>query len=583
MKYSNLFIPTLREDPAEAEVISHKLMVRAGLIRKLASGIYSYLPLGLRVLRKVEQIVREEMNRAGAQEIMMPSVQPGELWQESGRWEHYGKELLRFKDRHDRDYCLGPTHEEVVTDIIRKEVRSYRDLPINLYQIQQKFRDEIRPRFGLMRGREFGMKDAYSFDVDDAGAEISYRAMFDAYQRLFQRCGLRFSSVEADSGTIGGSYSHEFMVLADTGEDAIVNCTQCGYAANTEKAELRPPAEAQYQDLDAPALEKVLTENMKTVEEVTDFLKIKPEALIKTMIFSTGTKTLAVLVPGNREVNPVKLKNIVGGEPELAPPAVIEKVTGAPVGFAGPVDLKIPILADHGIMAMGRAVVGANEENYHYVSAVPGRDFEITSYHDLTIAQSGDPCPRCQGSLELRRGIEVGHVFKLGTKYSKAMQAKFLDADGREQFIIMGCYGIGIGRTAAAAVEQNHDENGIIWPMPLAPFEVVLLPLQVQDESVRQAAEELYQALLNLGIEVLLDDRDERAGIKFKDADLIGIPLRLSISRKTLAQQQVEFKSRTDREIRMWPLSEAPRLIKELRDELMTPSTRPAAGLEPKD
>lgn len=578
MKYSNLFIPTLREDPAEAEVVSHKLMVRAGLIRKLASGIYSYLPLGLRVLRKVEQIVREEMNRAGAQEIMMPSVQPGELWQESGRWEYYGKELLRFKDRHDRDYCLGPTHEEVVTDLIRKEVRSYRDLPINLYQIQQKFRDEIRPRFGLMRGREFGMKDAYSFDVDDAGAEKSYQAMFEAYQRLFRRCGLRFSAVEADSGAIGGSYSHEFMVMADTGEDAIANCPQCGYAANTEKAELRPPSDLQNQDRNPSALEKALTENMKTVEEVTGFLKMNPADLIKTLVFSSAGKNVAVLVRGNREVNAIKLKNIIGGEPELAPPAVIEKLTGAPVGFAGPIGLEIPILADYGIKNMSQAVVGANEDNHHYLNAVPGRDFSITSYHDLTFAQPGDPCPRCSGSLELNRGIEVGHVFKLGTKYSEAMQAKFLDADGREQFIIMGCYGIGIGRTAAAAVEQNHDQNGIIWPMPLAPFEVVVLPLQTQDEAVRQAAEDIYRSLLDLGLEVLLDDRDERAGIKFKDADLIGIPLRLSISRKTLAQEQVEFKSRTDSEVHLWPLAEAPQRIKELRDHLMTTCVRSAIG-----
>ena len=578
MKFSNLFIPTLREDPAEAEVISHKLMVRAGMIRKLASGIYSYLPMGLKVLRKVEQIVREEMNRAGAQEIMMPAVQPGELWQESGRWEYYGKELLRFKDRHDRDYCLGPTHEEVVTDIIRKEVRSYRDLPINLYQIQQKFRDEIRPRFGLMRGREFGMKDAYSFDADDAGADKSYQAMFEAYQCLFSRCGLRFSSVEADSGAIGGSYSHEFMVMADTGEDAIANCPQCGYAANTEKAELTAATDIQTADPGAPAMEKVLTENMKTVEEVTSFLKIPSADLIKTMIFRTEGRTLAVLVRGDREVNPIKLKNIVGGEPELATPAMIEELTGAPVGFTGPVALKIPILADYGVKTLGKAVVGANEENYHHLNAVPGRDFSITSYHDLTLAQPGDPCPRCAGSLELNRGIEVGHVFKLGTKYSEAMQAKFLDADGREQYMLMGCYGIGIGRTAAAAIEQNHDENGIIWPMPLAPFEVVVLPLQMQDESVRNAAEKLYRSLLELGLDVLLDDRDERAGIKFKDSDLIGIPLRLSISRKTLAQEQVEFKGRTDSEVQLWPMTEAPQKIKEMRDQLMAACVRSDVG-----
>ncbi|MEW5722426.1 MAG: proline--tRNA ligase [Thermodesulfobacteriota bacterium] len=574
MRYTKLFLPTLREDPAEAEVISHRLMVRAGLIRKLASGIYSYLPLGMRVLRKVQNIVREEMNRAGSQEVFLPMVQPAELWRESGRWEQYGRELLRFKDRHLHECCLGPTHEEVMTDLARREVRSYRDLPFSLYQIQTKFRDEIRPRFGLMRGREFEMKDAYTFDADEAGADRSYWAMFDAYTRIFKRCGLKFTSVEADSGPIGGSYSHEFMVLADTGEDAIVNCPACGYAANTEKAEVQPPAGEQVQDPAAGPYNKVLTRDMRTVEDVCRFLKVGPEDLIKTMIYRADGGPVAVLVRGDRAVNEIKLKNLLGGEPELADPALIEEVTGAPVGFAGPVGLEVRLLADHGLKAMSRVVTGANQADYHLTGVAPGRDFTVDGYYDLVVAVPGDPCPRCGGPLGVARGIEVGHVFKLGVKYSKSMGATYLDAEGREQYIIMGSYGIGTGRTVAAAIEQNHDENGIIWPMPLAPFEAVVLPLQAQDEAVMKAAEELYQALLSLGVETLLDDRDERAGIKFKDADLIGLPLRVAVSRKTLAAGRVEFKERAGGEVRMLPLAEAAALMKEIRDARLAEADR---------
>ncbi|MFH1135873.1 MAG: proline--tRNA ligase [Pseudomonadota bacterium] len=568
MKYTRFFLPTLREDPAEAEVVSHKLMVRAGLIRKLASGIYSYLPLGLKVLRKVERIIREEMDRAGALELLMPGPQPGELWRESGRWDHYGKELLRFKDRHDHDYCLAPTHEEVITDLIRREIRSYRDLPVNLYQIQTKFRDEIRPRFGLMRGREFRMKDAYSFDIDDAGAEKSYRAMFQAYTNIFRRCGLRFTSVEADSGAIGGSFSHEFMVLADTGEDEIVNCPSCDYAANTEKAQAAV-LESHQAEADAPPFAKVMTKDLRTIEEVSSFLKIHPADLVKTMIYQTDQGLVAVLVRGDREVNVIKLKNLVGGEPELAGPHVIEDVTGASVGFAGPVGLNIRILADSGLKGLSSTVVGANETDYHLVGVAPGRDFKVDGYHDLALVRAGDPCPRCGAALETARGIEVGHVFKLGIKYSQAMHAVYLDKEGKENFIIMGCYGIGTGRTAAAAIEQNHDENGIIWPMPLAPFEVAVLPLQAQDPEVMAAAEKIYNSLLDLGVEALLDDRDERAGIKFKDADLIGLPLRVSVSKKTLAQGQAEFKRRDQREISMLNIAETPAIIKQIRDELL--------------
>jgi prolyl-tRNA synthetase len=569
MKLSRLFLPTLREDPSEAEVISHKLMVRAGMIRKLTSGIYTFLPLGLRSLRKVEHIIREEMNRAGAQEIFMPSVQPAELWEESGRWTQYGKELLRFHDRHNRNYCLGPTHEEVVTDLVRKEIRSYRDMPLNLYQIQTKFRDEIRPRFGLMRCREFGMKDAYSFDADEAGAESSYRDMYDAYTRIFQRCGFRFTAVEADSGTIGGSFSHEFMVPADTGENEIASCPSCGYAANTEKAELVSSMPEQRMD-EVPPVDKCHTPDMRTVEAVCSFLDIKPENLIKTMLYKTSDGPCAVLIRGDREVNEIKLKNVLGGrEPEMADPALVEELTGAPVGFAGPVNLPIRLLADFSVRSVDRAVVGANEADYHLINVVPGRDFLINAYHDLAVARSGDPCPKCGAFLEINRGIEVGHVFKLGTKYSKAMNATYLDQDGKEQWIIMGCYGIGPARTLAASIEQNHDENGIIWPMPLAPYDVIVLPLQMQDESVVEAAEALYHTLTASGFEVLLDDRNERAGIKFKDADLIGIPLRLAVSRKTLADGKVEFKQRQGASVELLDIAAVPRFLQEIKDHMV--------------
>ncbi len=575
MRRSRLFLPTLREEPAEAEVVSHKLLIRAGFIRKLATGIFSYLPLGLMTLRKFENIVREEMVRAGAQEVLLPSVQPAEVWIESGRWDQYGKLLLRFKDRHDNDYCLGPTHEEVITDLIRKEVRSYRDLPLNLFQIQTKFRDEIRPRFGLMRGREFGMKDAYSFDIDEAGAERSYQAMFDAYNRIFKRCGLRFSAVEADSGDIGGSFSHEFMVLADTGEDAIVTCTSCDYAANTEKAELAPPQELPPLSSNAPPIKKVLTQNIRTVEEVTHFLDIEPKDLIKTLIYNSQQGSpVAVLIRGDHELNEIKLRNVLNDPTlEMADPALIQNVSGAPVGFSGPIGLKnARILADFAVQGMTAAVVGANEADYHFTGVVPGRDFIVTKYYDLRIAQAGDACPRCGKELEIKRGIEVGHVFKLDTKYSKPMNATYLDPNGQTKLIVMGCYGIGIGRSIAAAIEQNHDKDGIIWPMPLAPFQAIILPLQIQDERVRQAAENLYHSLKDLGVETLLDDRKERAGIKFKDADLVGIPLRLAISQRTLAKNEIEFKKRADKEVHFFKLAEAPQKIKEIRDDLLNGS-----------
>jgi prolyl-tRNA synthetase len=552
-----MFLPTLREVPTEAEVISHQLMFRAGMIRKLAAGIYSWLPLGLRVLRKVENIVREEMNRAGAQEVLLPGVQPAELWQESGRWEAYGKELLRLKDRHDREFCLGPTHEEVITDLVRNEIRSYKQLPLNLYQIQTKFRDEIRPRFGVMRGREFGMKDAYSFDQDEPGVEAAYRKMFEAYTRIFERCGLRFRSVEAQSGNIGGSFSHEFMVLADTGEDLIAVCGRCGYAANLEKAEVGAGVAVKSEEPMAP-LSKAPTPGRRTVEEVCAFLKVPASKLTKTLIFETSKGPLAALVRGDRELNPFKLEAAAGGSGlAMASAEVIAKVTGGPLGFSGPVGLKLPIFTDREVAAMRNFVTGANAPDLHYTGANPGRDFDPGTVADLRQAAEGDPCPRCEGSLGMTRGIEVGHVFKLGTKYSAAMKATFLDAEGKERLLVMGCYGIGTGRTVAAAIEQNHDESGIIWPVPLAPFHVYLLPINVNDEKVKAAADGLERDLLAAGLEVVYDDRAERPGVKFKDADLLGIPLRIVVGEKTLAKGSVEFKRRRDKEARLVPLAEA--------------------------
>ncbi len=486
MRYSRLLLPTLKEDPADAEVLSHKLMLRAGMIRKLAAGIYTYLPLGYRVIRKVEKIIREEMNRAGAQEVLMPAVQPASLWQESGRWDHYGKELLRLKDRKQTPFCIGPTHEEVVTDLVRMNVRSYRELPLNLYQIQTKFRDEIRPRFGLMRGREFIMKDAYSFDRDEGGAEESYQKMHDAYCRIFERCGLAFRAVEADTGAIGGSFSHEFMVMADTGEDAVATCGACRYAANTERAEIRRE-EARHSE-DAPeALQEVETPSKKSVEEVAQFLTVSPSRLIKTLIVSNGSGAIAAaLVRGDHALNEIKLKHLLGWEEiALADAATVERVTGGPSGFSGPVGLTgLPIVADHGIASVRNAVTGANRFDRHLCNVNLNRDFTPERFADIRMAMDGDGCPRCAGTLRISRGIEVGHIFKLGTKYSEALGANYLDEDGQSRPMVMGCYGIGVGRTAAAAIEQNHDQDGICWPLPLAPYSVLVLPLNMKSEEV---------------------------------------------------------------------------------------------------
>jgi prolyl-tRNA synthetase len=564
MRYTEYLLPTLKETPSDAEVVSHKLMLRAGMIRKLAAGIYNYLPFGLRSIRKVEKIIREEMDRAGAIELLMPMVIPAELWEESGRWEHYGKELLRLSDRKDASFCLGPTHEEVITDLVRNTVRSYRQLPLNLYQIQGKFRDEIRPRFGLMRGREFIMKDAYSFDLDEAGADVAYEKMYQAYRRIFERCGLKFRAVEADTGNIGGTSSHEFMVLAASGEDAIVSCGGCEYAANIEKAEVA--IEECATPLPGAGLQKVATPGCKSIDEVSAFLEVGPERLVKTLIVQTDAgETLAVLLRGNHELNDIKLCRFLGcNEVTLASDEVVARVTGAPAGFAGPVGLTLRILADFAVQGMGDFVTGANEADTHYVGVNLGRDCAVEQFADLRSAEAGDICPRCGGVLEIWRGIEVGHVFKLGTKYSDALGATVLDDQGQDRVLFMGCYGIGVGRTVAAAIEQNHDDNGIVFPMPIAPFHVLVTVVNPREEEVLAAAEKIYRELQAAGVEVLFDDRDERPGSKFKDADLIGIPLRITVGARGLKENAVELQERSSGERRMLPLGEASTLVRDM-------------------
>ena len=564
-RYSQFFIPTLKEIPAEAEIISHQLMLRAGMIRKLTAGIYSYLPFGLMALKKVESIVREEMDRAGAIELLLPGVQPGDLWMESGRWDYYGPELLRFRDRHNRESCLGPTHEEVITDLARREIHSYKQLPINLYQIQTKFRDEIRPRFGVMRAREFIMKDAYSFDIDEEGAGKSYERMYAAYESIFRRCGLKFRAVEADTGPIGGSFSHEFMVLSDSGEDDIVSCQNCQYASNLEKAEVILKEDDSKDTEREKALQIVDTPEIRTVDEVTKFLSIKPEKLVKTLIYQTEHGPAAVLVRGDHELNETKLRNILKVQDlTMADLETVFDVTGAPMGFAGAIGLKVRILADFALKEMKNMVMGANEKDKHILNVNEGRDFQVEKYADLRMITSSDPCPRCGAELRFGKGIEVGQVFKLGTKYSKVLEANFLDKDGRETPIIMGCYGIGIGRTLAAAIEQSHDENGIIFPISISPFEVTILSLEMHEAHVRKVAENLYQHLSHLGLTVFHDDRDERPGFKFKDADLLGIPVRVTVSSRTLKKDSVEIKLRPNPDLTLIPVNRAPKAIKEV-------------------
>jgi len=571
MRWSHTFIHTLRQDPADAEVVSHRLMVRAGFISKVAAGIYNYLPLAARSLTKLSAIVREEMTGAGSAELVMPAVQPSELWQDSGRWAEYGPELLRIKDRHERDFCFGPTHEEIITDIVRGTVKSYKQLPVNMYQIQTKFRDEIRPRFGLIRGREFLMKDAYTFHADDADLDVAYRAMERAYRRVFTRCGLRYTQVEADTGNIGGSESHEFMVLADTGEDAILSCPECHYGANVEKAETGALEAAPPWPLDTPdAPRRVDTPDQRTIEEVSEFLEISPAHLVKTLIFETDKEHVAVLIRGDLEVNEIKLKNALDClHLQLASEEKIREITGGPQGFSGPVGLSdIRILADPSVMELAVAATGANTDHTHVVGVVPGRDFEPDLVVDVRLALAGDPCPRCDGTLIEKRGIEVGHVFKLGTKYSKAMCCTFLDAEGDEKLMTMGCYGLGVSRTMAAAIEQNHDDKGIIWPLPLAPYEVALVLINSDKEEVVEAAEGLYRQLVDAGIDVLFDDRPERPGVKFNDMDLIGFPVRIVVGKRGLDNGEIELSLRRDGERRSTPIDELVPAVQSLLDEL---------------
>lgn len=568
MRLSQFYLPTLKETPSEAEIISHQLMLRAGLIRKVASGVYSYLPLGMRVLRKIENIVREEMNRAGAQEVLMPSMSPAELWKESGRWDIMGAEMMRFQDRKCHDFCIGPTHEEVVTDLVRHEIRSYKQLPLNLYQIQTKVRDEIRPRFGVMRSREFIMKDAYSFDKDQTGLDESYRKMYDAYTRIFERIGLQFRAVEADTGAIGGKSSHEFMVLAESGEDAIIFCDHCHYAANVERAESIVSFEDGSEE--AKALEKVSTPNVKTIEELVEFFNLHGGKMLKTLLYIAGGTMVAAVLRGSDELNEVKLRNHLG-VPEVRM-ATDEEIAlqGLPVGFVGPIDLQgIRVIADPLVMKIQNGVTGANEVDYHYRHVNPGRDFTVPEEDvvDLRLAKENDTCVHCGETLKVARGIEVGHVFKLGTKYSEAMHATFLDENGKEQTMIMGCYGIGVTRIIGAAIEQNNDENGIIWPMAIAPFHVTILP--IGKEETMALAQRYYDELQAQGVEVLLDDRKERPGVKFNDADLIGIPVRVTIGDRGLKENIVEIKVRaTGEDLKLGVDEVVPYLLQQVKSQV---------------
>jgi prolyl-tRNA synthetase len=569
MYYSKLLIPTLKESPADAEIASHKLMVRAGMIRQLAAGIYSILPLGLRVFKKVEAIIREEMDQVGGQEVFLPSIQPAELWQESKRWDFYGKELLRFKDRHNREFCYGPTHEEVITDIIRKDVKSYRQLPVILYQIQTKFRDEVRPRFGIMRGREFMMKDAYSFHTNEADTQKTYAQMAQAYANVFTRCGLEFKQVQADSGTIGGSFSHEFAVLADSGEDEIAFCESCGYASNMELAESRPGS-AFTSTCSAEDRKEIHTPGKKSVEEVAEFLKLPSEQIVKTILLENENGLVAGLVRGDHEINPIKMKNLIGCE-WLLPAAekTIDQQLGLPCGYIGPIGLDIPVYADQEITALQNFVTGANKVDTHFTGVQVERDLKISKFGDLRRILAGDHCPRCdEGKYQVKRGIEVGHIFILGTKYSEAMKAVYLDNNGKEKPMVMGCYGIGVGRTAAASVEQNHDEKGIVWPRNLAPFEVIIIPVNFKNDDLKNTCESLYNQLKDMGVEVILDDRLDRLGGKLKDADLIGIPLQIIVGPKNLEEGKVEIKIRKTQESQLHPypqiVNDIPNILKDL-------------------
>lgn len=592
MRQRTLLAPTLREAPSDAEVASHQLLLRAGYIRQVAAGVYHYLPLGRRVLRKLEQVIRDEMDGIGAQELLMPAIQPAELWQASGRYDVYGPELIRLQDRSGREFALGPTHEEVVTTLIGQEINSYRKLPLTVYQIQTKFRDEKRPRFGLLRGREFLMKDAYSFDIDNDGLNTQYGQMYDAYHRIFARAGLRYLAVEADAGAIGGDGdTHEFMALTDIGEDTIVTCSSCDYASNLERAyakhkqaaldayDSEPKAQGE-SPLDStttmeslltasiPPMERVHTPQVRTIGELAQYFNVQPAQLIKTMIVLADGKPAAVLLRGDHEMNETKVKNALqANEIELADEETILQITGAPHGFAGPVGLSVPVLADAHAAELQEAIIGANEQDYHLLHAVPGRDFEWTHIGDYRNVVEGDCCLHCEGTLQFQKGIEVGHIFKLGQKYSEPLHAAFLNEQGREQTITMGCYGIGISRLLATCAEQQHDQHGLVWPAAIAPFHVHVIPVSMKDDAQRDAAEQLYKELAAAGVEVLFDDRDERIGVKLKDADLIGIPLRIVLGRD-LEQGLVEVKKRDASDKQLMSIQEALRAALSLKTEV---------------
>ncbi len=568
MKWTQTLIPTLKESPSEAEIDSHKLMIRAGLIRRITAGAYAYLPLGTLVLNKVINIVREEMNRAGAIEVFLPALQPLHLLEESGRLAVFGEDLITFKDRHGKISALGPTHEEIITDIVRNEVNSYRQLPMTFYQIQTKFRDETRPRFGVMRSKEFIMKDAYSFDADYEGLNKSYQLMYDAYCRLFTRCGLKYIIVEADSGAMGGDVSHEFMVPSPVGEDVLILCPKCGYSANRERAEAAPiPAENQVPLLPT---KEVATPDKHTIQEVGDFLKVSPSLMVKTMIYVANGQPIAVLLRGDHEVNETKLGKLLWQkEVALADHKTIEQVTGAPVGFAGPMGLKIKIIADQAASVLRNFVAGANKADMHTLNMNLERDFKIDQVANLRFVAQGDRCAKCDHELEISHGIEIGHVFKLGTKYSDALKAVYLDANGKSTSMIMGCYGIGVNRIIASLIEKSHDENGIIWPLSITPYHVAVIPINMNDAAIVQAANQIYADIMGVsGIDVLMDDRDHRPGVKFKDADLIGAPIKIIIGKKFVETKEVEIKLRKSGEAFLVKLEEVKSKVKSLLESL---------------
>lgn len=572
MLASKLYAPTLREVPSDADVVSQQLMLRAGFMRKVANGLYSFLPLGWRSIKKIEAIIREEMDRSGAQEIMMPILQPAEIWKESGRWNAYGAEMMRINDRHDVEYCLGPTHEEMITTLVKNEINSYRQLPVNLYQIQSKFRDERRPRYGLMRSREFIMKDGYSFDIDDTAADVSYKNMYDAYSRIFTRCGLTFRPVEADSGAIGGSNTHEFMAIAEAGEADIIHCSACDYAANIEIG--KPGIMKQAEEV-LKELEVVDTPHASTIEAVAEMLNLPLEKTIKAVVYAIEDKVILAMVRGDHDVNEVAVQHAVNGsvEPEMATPEQLEKV-GLTAGFISPVGLKqtddFIIVVDESVMETYNVCGGANKEDAHYININPKRDFNTDDIivAPIRLITKDDVCPECHSPLEYSKGIEVGQVFKLGTKYSESLQATYLDQNGRPNAMVMGCYGIGVSRTLAAAIEQYHDDNGIIWPRAIAPFEVVIVPINAKDEALMSTSKSIYDILLNNKVDVLLDDRKDRAGVKFKDADLIGYPLRITVSKNTLESNEVEIRIRKTGEAINCPIDEVSNKVQELLSQL---------------